>query len=466
MPTSNSINDENESLVIISGGSACNDIAPAFQKITHDVRYVLGISDNGGSTSELLRVLGGPSIGDLRARLTRLINESSPEKKAIKNLLSYRLPSEGDAQTIRHEWSLIVQGRHKLWNPISAEKTEAIRGFLVMFNFEILKRAYKNFNFRNGSIGNFFLTGARLFFGSLEAAIFIFAAITGIEEETSVVPVIITNHTVSIAAELQDGVTLRGQCEISHPGSSQQQLQSISPLPVDLPVSPPIPDQLEDQEIVDEEDVSNSNLVFDKVTDEKLSAAVRRIYYMNDFGQEVFPWPNPKFIKHLNRAKTLIYSIGSLYTSIVPCLILRGVGRSIANSTTLKHKILILNGTNDRETEGYSALDFILTITEALNQSQWVETQQLGFFDAKAQYEGYPLPIDKPLRPSNIISEENTVSPPSAFFTHMIYLTNSRIPVDAERISKFGITCIPVNPVEPIYTADCLYEKLIQIIQE
>lgn len=34
------------------------------QKLT----YVIGISDNGGSTSEILRVFGGPGIGDVRSR--------------------------------------------------------------------------------------------------------------------------------------------------------------------------------------------------------------------------------------------------------------------------------------------------------------------------------------------------------------------------------------------------------------
>jgi hypothetical protein len=86
----------------------------------------------------------------------------------------------------------------RLWHQISIEKKETIRGFLVAFNSEILKRAHKHFNFRNGSIGNFFLTGARLFFGSLEAAIFLFSAITGIRD-TSVVPIINTNHTAAIA---------------------------------------------------------------------------------------------------------------------------------------------------------------------------------------------------------------------------------------------------------------------------
>lgn len=34
--------------------------------------YVIGISDNGGSTSEILRVFGGPGIGDVRSRLAPL----------------------------------------------------------------------------------------------------------------------------------------------------------------------------------------------------------------------------------------------------------------------------------------------------------------------------------------------------------------------------------------------------------
>lgn len=34
----------------------------------HKLSYVIGISDNGGSTSEILRVFGGPGIGDVRSR--------------------------------------------------------------------------------------------------------------------------------------------------------------------------------------------------------------------------------------------------------------------------------------------------------------------------------------------------------------------------------------------------------------
>lgn len=62
---------------------------------------------------------------------------------------------------IFHNLLLLLFNLNRLWKEISVEKKETIRGFLVAFNSEILKRAHKHFNFRNGSIGNFFLTGAR-----------------------------------------------------------------------------------------------------------------------------------------------------------------------------------------------------------------------------------------------------------------------------------------------------------------
>ncbi|KAI8969036.1 hypothetical protein BDF20DRAFT_892934 [Mycotypha africana] len=503
------------SFIIFSGGSACNFIVNAFQSITPSVCYVLGVSDNGGSTSELLRVLGGPSIGDLRSRLTRLINvdgHNSEERTAIKDLLSYRLPSVGDEHAIRDEWTRIVEGRHELWRQISIEKKETIRGFLVLFNFEILKRSHKHFNFCNGSIGNFFLTGARLFFGSLEAAIFLFSSITAIREPTYVLPVINTNHTASIAASLEDGQILRGQCEISHPGLNQTCIKSTNPIDafskLALPNSP-----LQGSY----EDGPNGNLIFSKSTDEKLSAPISRIYYMNEYGQEIYPIPNPKVLDHLSKRSDLVYSIGSLYTSILPCLILRKVGHTIAHSSTLRRKILILNGTPDRETEGYTALDFIGTITNALNESLLIDARR-RYYDTHAEEdpmagsmrqhgqshpdffrrpvdhgfrhwppqihtnfsktslcghnEGYPKSGNLHLPPlaSPFPAELVPNNPPSTYITHLIYLSNSRIEVDIDAIKDLGIKCVVAEPdpnsEEPRYNSALLESVLRSIIAD
>jgi hypothetical protein len=50
------------SYVVISGGTGANSIATAFGP---SPAFVLPVSDDGGSSAEILRCFGGPSIGDI-----------------------------------------------------------------------------------------------------------------------------------------------------------------------------------------------------------------------------------------------------------------------------------------------------------------------------------------------------------------------------------------------------------------
>ena len=54
--------DDVPSCLVISGGTGCNAICSAFG--TSNASYVLPVSDDGGSSSEIIRVIGGPSIGE------------------------------------------------------------------------------------------------------------------------------------------------------------------------------------------------------------------------------------------------------------------------------------------------------------------------------------------------------------------------------------------------------------------
>jgi hypothetical protein len=51
-------------IVVFSGGSAANNLVDVFKTLREDKKcplsYVIPISDNGGSSSELIRVFGGP----------------------------------------------------------------------------------------------------------------------------------------------------------------------------------------------------------------------------------------------------------------------------------------------------------------------------------------------------------------------------------------------------------------------
>ncbi|CAN1853850.1 Uncharacterized protein YNL011C [Linum perenne] len=303
------------SLLVFSGGTAFNGVVEELKKLTTRVAHVLPVSDDGGSTAEIVRVLGGPAVGDIRSRCLRLSDQSTVEALAVHRLLGHRLPL--DAQEAKSEWYSIVEGDHGLWNGLSRPYSETIRAFLVYFQNEIMRRPNEPFCFSNGSIGNFFFAGARIFFQSLDAAIFLFSRVSDIPSESLVLPVISTNDRLTLGCELQDGTIMRGQNEISHPTIS-----SMHPI--------------------------------DKGCCSALPSRIKRVFYMSSEGgnslHEVFPSVNATVLDQLSKVDCVVYAMGSLFTSICPSL------------------VLLLNGTHDRETAGFSCSCFVTAVTDALNR--------------------------------------------------------------------------------------------------
>lgn len=70
------------------------------------------------------------------------------------------------------------------------------------------------------SVGNFFFAGARTFFRSLDAAIFLFSRVARLPLGSEVIPAISTEERITLGAQLADGSRLRGQNIISHPPPS------------------------------------------------------------------------------------------------------------------------------------------------------------------------------------------------------------------------------------------------------
>jgi 2-phospho-L-lactate transferase/gluconeogenesis factor (CofD/UPF0052 family) len=153
-------------IVVFGGGTATNSLVDVFDDLRESracpLSYIIPVSDNGGSSSELIRVFGGPGIGDIRSRLVRLIpssNNANGDLAATKALFNHRLSSDPGAARV--EWLDIVEGRHELWGGISSEKRELVRSFLSLVNLEIVKRARPSstFSFGRAAVGNLFLTG-------------------------------------------------------------------------------------------------------------------------------------------------------------------------------------------------------------------------------------------------------------------------------------------------------------------
>ena len=67
------INSRAPTYLIISGGTGANSFVSAFGS---SPAFVLPVSDDGGSSAEILRCFGGPSIGDIREIPVRDVSET------------------------------------------------------------------------------------------------------------------------------------------------------------------------------------------------------------------------------------------------------------------------------------------------------------------------------------------------------------------------------------------------------
>jgi hypothetical protein len=76
------------------------------------------------------------------------------------------------------------------------------------------------------------------------------------------------------------------------------------------------------------------------------------VYYLTREGadpEHEVPIPaNDAVLREISAVDAIIYGVGSLYTSVAPSLVLQGVGEAVAARQV--PKILMLNGSHDRET--------------------------------------------------------------------------------------------------------------------
>jgi len=158
----------------------------------------------------------------------------------IRNLFNHRLPTSSDPAAT--EFLTLLTGTSLLYTNMPTAQSMLIRSILSHLHLEILKRnrpPSSTFNFQSASIGNLFLTGARLFSGSFESAIYLLALIGGVDEsKTAVLPAIISNFSHHISAGLADGSTITGQNAISHPSEPTALNQTLPNQPEDHHANP------------------------------------------------------------------------------------------------------------------------------------------------------------------------------------------------------------------------------------
>ncbi len=430
-------------------------------------------------------------------RLVRLIptHPRSTERTAIANLFNHRLSSIS-SHAASAEWQSLVSGTSKLWSLIPSSKKQLIRSFFNLLNLEILKRSrppISTFDFTSASVGNLFLTGARIFSGSFESAIYLLGSICGVPDDlVRVIPAINSNFTHHIAAGLADGSVIVGQNSISHPSEATALEIPSSPLSpgsksrrsrlsLGDPEAIPTDDEAVasadsghetrfrfETEAEQEEDANlpgslptlrKPNIRFSKSynptsssssANDDLPSRIERVWYINPYGQEISPPPNPRVREAIRSAQAIIYSIGSLYTSIIPSVVLRGVGDAIRKSPAARTKILILNGSLDREVgpsgDPFTALDFVEAIVRAGEESRgliWSSSREASPPLSRHEDPAAQATIlnTSTSTPNQTLKQEPKTKPiHSTYITHLIHLTGPQTPhVDAPLLRQIGI---------------------------
>jgi 2-phospho-L-lactate transferase/gluconeogenesis factor (CofD/UPF0052 family) len=267
----------------------------------------------------------------------------------------------------------------------------------------------------------------------LESAIYLLSSVCNVPTTMTVLPAINTNFSHHISVSLSDGTHITGQNNISHPLAPSSALPTSNNLRLETEEH----DNVEDANLPGSlPSLRRPAINFSKLQEEELPARIERLWYINPYGHEMSCPANPRVLDALNNSSTVIYSIGSLFTSIIPSIILRGIGNAIA-SPSVRNKILLLNSSIDRETgpsaTPFTALDFVAAIGNACAESRGLE---------KPKKEELQL-----------------------YVTHIVYLECKEAPkVDREELAKVGIEAIRLYGLSGRYDDRALEQALKMVL--
>lgn len=313
------------------------------------------------------------------------------------------------------------------------------------------------------------------FFGSLPAAIFLFSKVAGIPSGSRVLPAVLSQERLELGAVLKDGTRIRGQYNISHPHPkvppSEQQHESKSQSHTSR-----ISNQRERsgsgsnigrhrqviKSSLDSKDaiasmhpspISSLHYLLHDPTWQRRNAQVKQSMESSSSAPEQ-QWsdrhkislePNPLVLEAISNANCIVYGCGSLYTSVLPSLVLEGVGEAISRRNL--PKVLLLNGWHDSETSWAEACD---------NEDRVVKRMDATHF-AKAVVDA--------LHANGGVGDSDRTPLVTDYITHIFYPVGTEIGVDEKALTDFCNSrhqqqqpkreCIVIRGIESIPADSC-----------
>lgn len=295
-------------IVIISGGSGAGTLSQVIKKYTHNSIHLVAMYDDGGSSKIIREAFDIPPPGDLRNRLMHLADETDQGHSEIIDVFTHRLPStEYTAGDLQDELTSFVKGSHTKILAVDRGLANIIS--LYLSHFDSLKP--HGFDLRRASIGNMVMTGCYFLHGSnYENAVYLISSLA--EVRGTVIPITLGNY--HLGAELMDGTKILGQANIT----KQQG---------------------------------------------RYSSSIHRVFFVEkkrEGAQQVKVPANSRAVDALKNADVILFSTGSFFTSIIPCIMTESIAAAIRLSKA--PKVMVANSVVDDETRGYTLSRMLSTL--------------------------------------------------------------------------------------------------------
>jgi CofD-related protein of GAK system len=306
-------------IVLFSGGSACRNINISLCKASTELTRIVPAWDSGGSSKVIREAFGMLPVGDIRQALMTMAHGEGRAGDVVK-ICNARLSGALGNADARAEFDYYVRGEHPLLHRMEPGLRGAILNYLNLFSRHIPQ----DFDFRNGSIGNFILAGAFLAHQSdINTAVFVFRKLCSIEG--FVWPASIRND-IQLSATLKNGRELSGQHLVTSL-SGDDAATGIAGIRLSVP--------------------GGGSVAANEAIDQAVAGA-----------------------------DAIIFGPGSFYTSILPHLLVDGVGEAIAQNRHAP-KIFVGNILECAETTGADLAGLIGVFLTAWRDRMGEETVPL-----------------------------------------------------------------------------------------
>jgi CofD-related protein of GAK system len=301
-------------MLFFSGGTALRDVSRALTRYTHNSTHLITPFDSGGSSAKLRAAFGMISVGDLRNRLMALADTRLRGHPEIYRLFASRFPPDGDGDGLWPRLDGMIREDDPLVDAIPNPMRSIICRHLAFFR----DRAPRDFDLRGASVGNLILTGGYLNHGrDIDAVTFTFSRLV---EVRGLVRPVVDAHC-HLRAVLEDGRVVVGQHRIT--GKEVPALTS--------PIA--------GLDLVDARETG-------RAADVEIDNGTRRF---------------------VGEAELICFPVGSFYTSVLACLLPRGIGRAVAEAGC--PKVYVPNCAADPEQIGLTVADAVDRLLRCLQRS-------------------------------------------------------------------------------------------------